>query len=69
MAIDKDLSSITNGQFVWDEMITWFNHTVENDASFFIRKHEVGNLVDFINDLKARIVKLQKELDDGKANS
>ena len=67
--MDKDTNNIPYGQFVWNEMVTWFNHTVEDQASFFIRKHEVEKLISFISNLKCKIVKLQKELDNGKTDS
>ena len=67
--MDKDKKSISYGEIVWDEMITWFNHTVEDDSSFSMQKHEVGDLVNFINALKLRIYELQEELKNGKANS
>lgn len=62
MIIDEITRSINYGKIVWEEMITWFNHTVEDDSSFFIKKHEVGDLVNYINDLKSQIDKLQEEL-------
>lgn len=67
--MDKDRKSIGYGEIVWEEMITWFNHTVEDDSSFFLPKHEVGDLVDFINDLKLQINNLQKELRNAKTDS
>ena len=67
--MDKDRKSIAYGEIVWEEMITWFNHTVENDSSFFIQKHEVGDLVDFINDLKLQINTLQEKLRNEKTDS
>lgn len=67
--MDSDRKSISYGEIVWEEMITWFNHTVEDDSSFFIQKHEVGDLVNFINDLKLQINKLQEELRNGKTDS
>lgn len=67
--MDNDRKSISYGEIVWEEMITWFNHTVEDDSSFFIQKHEVGDLVNFINDLKLQITKLQEELKNGKKDS
>ena len=67
--MDSDRKSIGYGEIVWEEMITWFNHTVENDSAFFIRKHEVGDLVNFINDLKRQINTLQEELRNGKTDS
>ena len=69
MLADKVERSITYGSIVYEEMITWFNHTMDDDSSFFIQKHEVGDLVNYINDLKDKIIKLQKELDNGKTNS
>ena len=67
--MDKDTKSIGYGEIVWEEMITWFNHTVEDESSFFIQKHEVGDLVNFINDLKLQINKLQEELRSEKTDS
>lgn len=62
MITDEITRSINYGKIVWEEMITWFNHTVEDDSSFFIQKHEVGDLVNYINDLKSQIDRLQEEL-------
>ena len=67
--MDEDKKSIAYGEIVWDEMITWFNHTVDDDSSFFIQKHEVGDLVNFINDLKFQITNLQEKLKNGKKDS
>ena len=67
--MDKDRRSIIYGEIVWDEMITWFNRTMEDDSSFFMQKHEVGDLVDYINDLKLQITKLQERLKNEKTNS
>ena len=67
--MDKDRKSVSYGEIVWEEMITWFSHTVEDNSSFFIRKHEVGDLIDFINDLKFQINILQEELRNEKTNS
>ena len=67
--MDEDKKNIAYGEIVWDEMITWFNHTVDDDSSFFIQKHEVGDLVNFINDLKLQITNLQEKLKNGKKDS
>ena len=69
MIIDKVTQSVAYGHTVYEEMITWFNHTMEDDSSFFIQKHEVGDLVSFINDLKFQICKLQEGLENAKTNS
>ena len=65
----KDTQSVTYGNTVYEEMITWFNHTVEDESSFFIQKQEVGDLVNFINNLKLQITELKKELKNGKTDS
>lgn len=67
--MDKDKRSISYGAIVWEEMITWFNHTVECNSAFFIKKHEVGDLINFINDLKLQIEELQEKLENEKTNS
>ena len=69
MITDEITRSINYGKIVWEEMITWFNHTVEDDSSFFMQKHEVGDLVNFINDLKLQIYNLQEKLKNGKTDS
>lgn len=69
IAMDNDRKDISYGEIVWKEMVTWFNHTVEKEASFFIRKHEVENFISFISDLKLKIIKLQEELKNGKTDS
>ena len=69
MITDEITKSVTYGKITYEEMITWFNHTMEDDSSFFIQKHEVGDLVNFINDLKLQITKLQEELRNAKTDS
>ena len=69
MITDEITKSIGYGEIVWEEMITWFNHTMEDDSSFFIQKHEVGDLVNFINNLKLQITNLQEKLKNGKKDS
>lgn len=64
--MDENKRSIGYGETVWEEMITWFNHTVDYNSAFFIRKHEVGDFINFINNLKSQINNLQEKLENAK---